>query len=156
MPTYCFTFGTKSVCRYPFLPTQNLPHHIKCSFFAHKNASCCSFVFVDFAALGTPFVVLLHLLILQFWESHKFKFSMGNYPGGYLVYLSKRDVLFLTVSLSPIFSVMGYRMNAISLELIVKTCQNKGKTLLHWVTFYFSFCVLEYTFHQFFLESGIT
>ena len=45
--------------------------------------------------------------------------------GGYLVYLSDRDVPFFRVSLSPIFSRTGYQKKANFLEQVVKTCQKR-------------------------------
>ena len=45
--------------------------------------------------------------------------------GGYLVYLSDRDVPFFRVSFSPIFSRTGYQKKANFLEQVVKTCQKR-------------------------------
>ena len=68
--------------------------------------------------------------------------------GGYLVYLSDGDVAFLRVSFSPIFSRTGYQKKAIFLQPVVKTCQKRNFVTL-------DFRLLEYTFYQLLLESGI-
>ena len=63
---------------------------------------------------------------------------------GFLAYLSDRDVTFFRVSKEGNFSGAG--------------CQNmsKGKFFLDCINIWSNFCVLEYNFHRFFLESGIT
>ena len=69
--------------------------------------------------------------------------------GGYLVYLSDRDVLFFRVSFSSIFSRIGYQKKANFLEQVVKTCQ-KRKFCYNGLLFSQIFVFLSILFTDFF------
>ena len=70
------------------------------------------------------------------------------------VYLSDNDMPFLRVSSSLTISGARYQNKAIFLELVVKTCQT-GKLCLDRVVIWSNFCVSEYMFDRFFVESTI-
>ena len=56
---------------------------------------------------------------------------------GYLVYFFDRDMLFLRVSLYPIFSRTGYQNKAVFLEPVVKKCQKGNRSGYDLVQFLF-------------------